>query len=544
MSDLLEGPLKNLPSELQDELTRKNLEVLTCPICQEVMGTPFLVTVCGHSFCYSCLTAWFSNSLSCPLCREKVRITPVLNQGLKTLVENFIDAVVKDDPERKVGIDSFFKDKNEEYHKDLVKFGSGNGGNGAGSGGLFKRFFDNFTEAVVDASDGVPRCSHCLFEVHGSTCFNCGRRLISPAGGNWDDDDDDDDDDDGFRNVLRGQNYSLSDDDQSLDSEEAAAVEEHYLHRLANGGYQWRHDSEDDDDDIDDDDRAFLDDRPMDEILNADDVDLSTRRVVIDDEEDEVVDLDNSDSDAINEVEIDTPSSDSQRDTPPHRQRFITATGLRNAARRRRQLIESSDDDDDENVEVTIDTHSISSVESSTNNGPTYARLTDRTSAVPDDDSDDGMVEPPRRRVAVMRMSDSEDNHDDNDTSGATNDNSDEPQPRISAHQQQLDQLRAEGEAMHLRSQQFGRATIPELQRGNFLDRIANALRGDVSGAGNGRNGGIRITPSPNSSNNHSSDTNGSGSGHTGTNAQVSLQRNLNRRRRNRHRNRRRNNNA
>ena len=46
-----------------------------CNICKEEARAP-VVTLCGHLFCWICLSEWFNNSanggLSCPTCFRKI----------------------------------------------------------------------------------------------------------------------------------------------------------------------------------------------------------------------------------------------------------------------------------------------------------------------------------------------------------------------------------------------------------------------------------------------------------------------------------------
>ena len=54
--------------EFIDE-TRKNLEDLVCPICQEILSDP-LITSCGHLFCRRCLEEDGRSLKDCPVCRQ------------------------------------------------------------------------------------------------------------------------------------------------------------------------------------------------------------------------------------------------------------------------------------------------------------------------------------------------------------------------------------------------------------------------------------------------------------------------------------------
>lgn len=47
------------------------LEILSCPICQNVFVDPKRIS-CGHTFCNLCIISWLENKNNCPLCRCKI----------------------------------------------------------------------------------------------------------------------------------------------------------------------------------------------------------------------------------------------------------------------------------------------------------------------------------------------------------------------------------------------------------------------------------------------------------------------------------------
>ena len=64
---------------------------LTCSICLEVFIDPRILP-CAHSFCFSCLQGWTSDTpeeITCPLCKHG---SPVPTGGLKQLKSNFFVA--------------------------------------------------------------------------------------------------------------------------------------------------------------------------------------------------------------------------------------------------------------------------------------------------------------------------------------------------------------------------------------------------------------------------------------------------------------------
>jgi E3 ubiquitin-protein ligase SHPRH len=57
----------------------KARDVETCPICMDERGAgsfvqlrSWSITVCGHSGCYECMTAWIARMKTCPICKQLV----------------------------------------------------------------------------------------------------------------------------------------------------------------------------------------------------------------------------------------------------------------------------------------------------------------------------------------------------------------------------------------------------------------------------------------------------------------------------------------
>ena len=164
---IVSEPLLRLKRGLKAQLLQDILSTIQCPICQEPMSIPFLLPECGHTFCYSCIKAWLQRSLTCPMCRKEVPKKPILDVKLRKIFTQIVSTIIKGSPDRKAALDAFIEEQSEDYRKDVE--------NGQP---LFRDIFSDVSEAVVDMSDGVPRCSVCHWEVHGTTCDNCGRRLI------------------------------------------------------------------------------------------------------------------------------------------------------------------------------------------------------------------------------------------------------------------------------------------------------------------------------------------------------------------------------
>ncbi|KAK1983844.1 ATP-dependent protease La domain-containing protein [Colletotrichum cereale] len=74
---------------------------MDCQVCYALFYDP-LTTVCGHTFCRSCLHRVLDHSSYCPICRQGLSVSPLLyrescpsNEYLKTIIEAFwADAVL------------------------------------------------------------------------------------------------------------------------------------------------------------------------------------------------------------------------------------------------------------------------------------------------------------------------------------------------------------------------------------------------------------------------------------------------------------------
>ncbi|EFQ33308.1 ATP-dependent protease La domain-containing protein [Colletotrichum graminicola M1.001] len=74
---------------------------MDCQVCYALFYDP-LTTVCGHTFCRSCLHRVLDHSSYCPICRRGLSVSPLLyrescpsNEYLKTIIETFwADAVL------------------------------------------------------------------------------------------------------------------------------------------------------------------------------------------------------------------------------------------------------------------------------------------------------------------------------------------------------------------------------------------------------------------------------------------------------------------
>lgn len=171
---------QNIDLELKDELLVRLVSTLECLICSEVMHVPFLA-MCGHSFCYGCLSAWFETKINCPTCRAEMQEPPVLNIKLKDACASICDLIIDtmEDDVHKAELQGARARLLAEYdtaNRQKALFG------------------DSFKTAPVllDNSDGVLRCSRCHWEAHGLVCLNCGLTFRTPRGDSYYDSEDGD----------------------------------------------------------------------------------------------------------------------------------------------------------------------------------------------------------------------------------------------------------------------------------------------------------------------------------------------------------------
>jgi hypothetical protein len=59
---------------LVDEKTALDND-LVCPICQNVMSDPTMITSCQHAFCNECISGWIIQKKTCPQCRVQAKET-------------------------------------------------------------------------------------------------------------------------------------------------------------------------------------------------------------------------------------------------------------------------------------------------------------------------------------------------------------------------------------------------------------------------------------------------------------------------------------
>jgi hypothetical protein len=75
----------------KNEVKDKNEDLaahLTCVICMELLYRPISLVPCAHMFCGGCFSQW--DNLSCPTCREKVRMVIDGPKNIENMVDDFL----------------------------------------------------------------------------------------------------------------------------------------------------------------------------------------------------------------------------------------------------------------------------------------------------------------------------------------------------------------------------------------------------------------------------------------------------------------------
>lgn len=160
---------------LHDDFTNLR-QTLTCKICERLFYEPY-VLACGHTYCYSCLSTWFTSNKkrTCPDCRVRAVQAPAPCYTIKAMVNIFIkrpeilpDGETTEQHEKwqQEEADIMLKDKNDQ---DPIK------------GGLFKGVFSRLQRSGIqtfhDNADGVDRCPACFWELEDGWCMQCNREI-------------------------------------------------------------------------------------------------------------------------------------------------------------------------------------------------------------------------------------------------------------------------------------------------------------------------------------------------------------------------------
>jgi len=204
-------------------------QMLTCKICERLYYEPY-VLACGHTYCYSCLSTWFTANRKkpCPNCRVPTKEQPAPSYVIKDMVHLFVlrSELLPDGETREQHLQW------QQEEAEIVQRDRDNGD--APGGGLFKGVFNKRRgiphAPVYDPEDNVDRCPRCHWELEDDMCQRCGIHV-----GNSDTDSDTD-------SFIHGhdldgeldEDLDIQDDDSifegSMDAEELARVMALYGH--------------------------------------------------------------------------------------------------------------------------------------------------------------------------------------------------------------------------------------------------------------------------------------------------------------------------
>jgi len=155
--------------------------ILSCRICIKPIYEPYVLS-CGHTYCYSCLSTWFSKerrNKTCPDCREEIKQLPAPAYLLKEIVQ-----LLTKSPELLLAGETTTEHQtNQAEEAGIVEKDKRASGTMSPSG-LFGGTFHKFNnlpvqQAIRDDEDGVWRCPTCAYELEDGYCNNCGHAYDS-----------------------------------------------------------------------------------------------------------------------------------------------------------------------------------------------------------------------------------------------------------------------------------------------------------------------------------------------------------------------------
>ncbi|KAL1993068.1 hypothetical protein VTN49DRAFT_3825 [Thermomyces lanuginosus] len=163
------GLCETLQSHIDD---LRNL--IQCGICVRPLYEPYTLA-CGHTFCYGCLTAWFTSARNskktCPDCRAQVKAQPAPSYLIRSIVNLFTNrAELLDKGETT-------DEHNQRRQEEAKKIEEDKNNTDPRTGGLFKGCFKEKRGPegpIIDVEDGVERCPNCAWELVEDECVNCG----------------------------------------------------------------------------------------------------------------------------------------------------------------------------------------------------------------------------------------------------------------------------------------------------------------------------------------------------------------------------------
>ncbi|KAL1972378.1 hypothetical protein VTN31DRAFT_6792 [Thermomyces dupontii] len=148
--------------------------LIQCGICVRPLYEPYTLA-CGHTFCYGCLTAWFTSARNgrktCPDCRAQVKAQPAPCYLIRSIVNMFTNrAELLDKGETT-------DEHNQRRQEEAKKIEEDKNNTHPRTGGLFKGCFKEKRGPdgpIIDVDDGVERCPNCAWELVEDECVNCG----------------------------------------------------------------------------------------------------------------------------------------------------------------------------------------------------------------------------------------------------------------------------------------------------------------------------------------------------------------------------------
>ncbi|GFF28470.1 hypothetical protein IFM46972_02359 [Aspergillus udagawae] len=168
MGDGASGLLQTLQGHVDDIRS-----LLQCGICVKPLYEPFTIA-CGHTFCYSCLSSWFSSGRSnktCPDCRAPVKAQPAPAYLIRSVVQMFTSrAELLDKNETTAQHERSQREEAEKVERDKRN-------THPREGGLFRGTFNKpIRQApIIDVEDNVIRCPRCSWELEDDAgCAQCG----------------------------------------------------------------------------------------------------------------------------------------------------------------------------------------------------------------------------------------------------------------------------------------------------------------------------------------------------------------------------------
>lgn len=133
------------------------------------------VLECGHSYCYDCLSSWFTNHNSCPSCRQDIRQKPYISHALKDVTSIITGAIIRADPSQESVFAELRSKQLAEYRNDLAVHKE-----------LFPGLFESRSRAFrAGNTRRTIRCLNCHGEMDPATenrCGQCGVWMLEGQG--------------------------------------------------------------------------------------------------------------------------------------------------------------------------------------------------------------------------------------------------------------------------------------------------------------------------------------------------------------------------